>query len=1173
MTMRGRQLVAVKVFPINGSSYYDKVEISLGFSGGTTSGPTASDRLGERMFRAAVANFDEFMSWPVPARPAAKAVAVDSPFDGAMEWYKIRINQTGLCRITGAQLVQAGLSLDGLRSDSLRLLNGGGELLPVDAWKDRPVFAEVAVLVEDGGDGFFGAADYLLFFAEAVDRWIHRPGATSYWMNNQYDDANVYWLAVSGGPGLRMATADVTPGGTVDTTITTTRRRVHVEQDNLLREYYNGKIEDYYIWYWTNETSLEFFAPTPGRVSGAPALVNLLGRTFDPQPLNQSVGYMNLTVNGVEAAAQVRNQFQCTFEVSNLWDALNEFEVELWGGGDIAPYFGYAEIEYDAYLAPEADLLDLRLGDFDARARLDVVDGFSSAVTLLDLADARQPILLTGADRSGGSLQLDIDLTAARVNRLFFGTAAAAFAPVSIESVAPVDLYAIPGQVDLIIVTTAGLAPALDEYVTYRRSTGYTIRTVRVEDIMENFSFGLYDPTAIRDYLMYAYNNYPSPAPYAVLFVGDGTYDYLDHLGTGFVNQVPPYLRDLDESASDDNYVYFGRYGVLDSDTSYINGPDVGFDMLSCRWPVQTASQINTIVAKLKQYESAGNLGSWRTNVSLVADDERGTYSNETFHVSQTEVLEREHMPPALSRDKIYLWDYPLVNRDKPAVNDAIVHSLNEGRLLINYVGHGNPDVWAHEHVFTRDGDLPRLKNLDRLSLVYAASCAIGFFDDPEREGMAEDLLVHPSGGAIAVISASRLVYSSDNAMFNRKVFDILLGGDSLSIAEALFLAKVERQYGSGTVPSPVTNDRAYQMFGDPFVQVAIPRLKVVFDNLPDSLVALDRTRVTGTVYDRAGDRYLGDGILAISVFDSDREKSYRLINDSGEVITTIDYNLTGPTIFRGTGTITSGSFDMEFVTPLDVGYGGSGAKILAYAEFADIDGMGAVDSLTISSVIAVGTDSIGPDLYYDFPEAQGFTDGGVVTPGSRLVLTVEDSSGINLAGGLGHGITLMIDDLSEKIVDLTALFAYDQDDFTRGRAEYVLPDLAPGPHTFKIKAWDNANNSSTVEFSAEVQASTDLAIVELLNYPNPMQESTRFSYRLTRPVARLSLDIFTLSGRKIRTFDRFPTGSGYFDDIVWYGDDFSGDRVATGVYIFKATAVAAEGGTVDSFGKVVVIN
>jgi flagellar hook assembly protein FlgD len=82
----------------------------------------------------------------------------------------------------------------------------------------------------------------------------------------------------------------------------------------------------------------------------------------------------------------------------------------------------------------------------------------------------------------------------------------------------------------------------------------------------------------------------------------------------------------------------------------------------------------------------------------------------------------------------------------------------------------------------------------------------------------------------------------------------------------------------------------------------------------------------------------------------------------------------------------------------------------------------------------------------------------------------------------------------------------------------------------------------------------------------------------LTQPASEFSLEIFTLSGKKIRSFnqnslpaDNYPNS---IFDLEWDGRDADGDRVATGVYIYKAAALPSAGGDrVESFGKIVVIN
>ena len=92
--------------------------------------------------------------------------------------------------------------------------------------------------------------------------------------------------------------------------------------------------------------------------------------------------------------------------------------------------------------------------------------------------------------------------------------------------------------------------------------------------------------------------------------------------------------------------------------------------------------------------------------------------------------------------------------------------------------------------------------------------------------------------------------------------------------------------------------------------------------------------------------------------------------------------------------------------------------------------------------------------------------------------------------------------------------------------------------------------------------------------YPNPMKEVTTFSFALTSSAGKVSLEIFTLSGRRIKSIEKNSVPADYNEFCSWDGRDADGDRVATGVYIYKLTAVPENSGkAVESFGKVVVVN
>ena len=58
----------------------------------------------------------------------------------------------------------------------------------------------------------------------------------------------------------------------------------------------------------------------------------------------------------------------------------------------------------------------------------------------------------------------------------------------------------------------------------------------------------------------------------------------------------------------------------------------------------------------------------------------------------------------------------------------------------------------------------------------------------------------------------------------------------------------------------------------------------------------------------------------------------------------------------------------------------------------------------------------------------------------------------------------------------------------------FQLPELEPGMHTLKIKAWDVLNNSNEVLLDFVVAKNEELQLSHVLNYPNPF--TTGFPYR-----------------------------------------------------------------------------
>ena len=67
---------------------------------------------------------------------------------------KIVVRHRGVYRISGNDLVEAGVSIDGIQPDRMRLLYAGGRVLGLaNRVPLGLVRREISMVVEDGGDG------------------------------------------------------------------------------------------------------------------------------------------------------------------------------------------------------------------------------------------------------------------------------------------------------------------------------------------------------------------------------------------------------------------------------------------------------------------------------------------------------------------------------------------------------------------------------------------------------------------------------------------------------------------------------------------------------------------------------------------------------------------------------------------------------------------------------------------------------------------------------------------------------------------------------------------------------------------------------------------------------------------------------------------------------------
>ncbi len=705
---------------------------------------------------------------------------------------------------------------------------------------------------------------------------------------------------------------------------------------------------------------------------------------------------------------------------------------------------------------------------------------------------------------------------------------------------------------------------------------------VDVNKVYNEFGGGLPDITAVRDYLMYVYDHW-TPRPAYVLFLGGGSYDYKGILGFPS-NRVPTWqsvesLDDVDSYSTDDFFVKFGTSSAI----SLIVG------RISARNPAEAG----IVVDKIIRYDQNSIQDSWKTRMLFIGDDawtsDHGN-SDGTIHSRDSEILASSiYTPDEFEKKKVYIAEYPTENtavgRRKPGAYSDIIDQINKGVLVLNYAGHGNPNVLAHERIFEVGTSIPQLFNTDRLTVFFLATCNFSQFDNPKSLTGGEILMNRREGGAVGVVSATRKVYAGANAQLNQGTYRQMFVQDAFGRvvvkrpATALYLHKVS---GANS-----ENDQKFFYMGDPTMRLQYPQRHASIDSINGERVdsvggvprqsliqlkSLSRVTVKGTVRNESNEideSY--DGTLSLIVNDATRQQTivdfYPGANWS--------YLAAGGTIYRGENSVRNGRFEAAFVVPKDIAHADTtdNARLVAYFSDASKDGVAYTGKVFVGGTdTTAGVDSEGPEITISL-ENRSFRPGDLVTENPMLYLDFEDSSGVNTSGsGIGHRIEAWLNNSTQSI-DLTEHYASKLDDYRQGTVQYKLEGLQQGRNTILVRAWDSYNNSSVAETFFEVAASNRLAVSDVFNYPNPFARETEFTFRHNRtdPID-ITVKVYTVAGRAIQTLETQSSGETYVR-IPWDGRDRDGDLLANGVYLYKLIVKTADGslGT-EALGKMSII-
>ena len=907
------------------------------------------------------------------------------------------------------------------------------------------------------------------------------------------------------------------------------------------------------------------------------------------------------------------------------------------GDPQASGYLDYLEVNAVRELTLSGPVLEFRtLTNVGTAARNHYVLGGGAGATVWDVTNPRQPTAIV-PDASGTFLALADTLR----EFVAFRPDAALPTPRVFGKIANQNLHALnaDGKLDLVIVTHPLFRGEAERLANHRRShNNLRVAVVTTTEVYNEYSSGAQDVTAIRDFMRQVYNRAPAGANLSLLLFGDASFDYKSKASNdpGFEpdwwkKERVPFRNSANYDSYNQNFVptyqsresfaqfqYRGRnadgyasyssedyYGLLDEsegdwnelDFSKPELMDVGVGRLPVHLPDGVApgspratEQAHRMVDKLIAYDAPAAFGKWRNRLTLVSDDGE----NDLFVGQGSELIANavQATNPVYNIHKVYLDLYPQVSvgagQRSEGANRAIDESFERGSLIINYLGHGGPKGWADEQILTNASVLA-LQNRNTLPFLVTGTCDFAVYDDPDKPSAGEQVLTdnEQQGGAIGLFTTTRVVDAGANAGLNQafynRIFVPLADGHHPTIGAVIMNAKNDYPEGG-------TNNRNYTLLGDPSAPLAYPEEQVVLRTInghaaaaaTDTLRALSKVKLEGEIRSTAGLAADFNGTAQVTIYDKPSVAMTlgNKYNDLHQNDRPRPVAVQESVIYDGQATVKGGQFRVEFVVPKDINYNVGPGKISLYAAdpSRQTDAHGARQQPVGDAAPNAATDTTPPTIKLALNDST-FASGGMTGLSATLLASLRDNSGINTTGaGIGHEITATLDRDPSKLIVLNDAYTAEVDNFRAGRVRYLLKDLAPGPHSLRLKAWDTYNNSAEREIEFIAASTEQLALDHVLNYPNPFSNITRFNFEHNHSGEDLDVQvqIFTVTGRLVRTLRATVPGNEtrQGNSLTWDGRDDYADQLARGVYVYRLSVRAGQNGqTASKFEKLVLLN
>ena len=714
----------------------------------------------------------------------------------------------------------------------------------------------------------------------------------------------------------------------------------------------------------------------------------------------------------------------------------------------------------------------------------------------------------------------------------------------------------------LIITTDAYLEQANRLADLHRAVDGIDVAVVTQDQVFNEFSSGTRDAMAYRLLCKMLYDRDNSKFK-NLLLMGTGSFDNRELMGQ-HPDDLLTYQSD-NSNIENTSFTSDDFFGLLD-DNSGTNIPNdklrIGVGRITCA----DADEARSDVDKIVEYYANPDYGVWRNNTLVSSDSpDQGEYMfqgqgyqnqiEEDLHTGMHVSTVHNSMYPRSTLEP----SFAVARKTATEAKRAMSNYLKSGAYFATYVGHAGPSSFTKQNRMWITGDVART-TYPHYPIFSTACCDVAHYDNDTR-GIAELMFHKRDGGAIALLTSSRMVFSSQNDRLNQYFINALFSYDRKGVMPTLGEAYRDSKLG---FTSANVNKMSFFLLGDPAMKVNYPisRFNITSVNGTDmtgsqtaQITPLSRFEIKAQVVDEEGNIDTGfNGDATVSLYDKEKVFTTLSFFGSGDR----DIYVDRPKLAEITGHVTNGMFTGTMIAPrvtLEHLNDTLMMLIRVYAHKTGSDYMvngftKQVMMMPFNESTAINDNEAPVITAMYMNDAATFADGSVVAPNSVLYISASDNEGISMqSNSVANTMKLQLDGGKQSYEDVVC-YATADDGGKVVKIEFPVSNLTVGLHTLTYTVSDILGNqaSRTISFVVGQGSAADLVADKM---PAFLDSDNMISIDVKTELSvlpEMTVRITDALGRLV-----WMTNAGSFP-VTWDMKDMNGNKVPAGLYRYFGT-------------------